>query len=95
MLRAPVTAHLELEQAVQRRVMLVSAIVALVYGLCARLFFGPWDGFTGEQPRTGFLATTFHLMSVAFIFGVPFSIRRASTGCRRRSIATRACGAIS
>lgn len=62
-------AQSQLERAARRRVLWLAAIAAVSYGLCARAFFGFWD-----LRNTRWIDATFEVMSVAFIFGVPFTI---------------------
>ncbi len=74
-----------LEASIRRRVWCSSAVVALGYGLCARLFFG-----LADNPSKGWFGSMFAVMSVAFIFVVPFSIGFLATYLGRVSSVGRA-----
>lgn len=58
----------------RRRITLSASLIAIIYGLLARLFFG-----FSEEWNSELFSATFAVMSVAFIFGVPFAIGFSST----------------
>jgi hypothetical protein len=73
-----------------RRVLVTGLAVSLVYGIVARLMFGIGSFDISDDAQGGFWTKTFSVMSVAFLFGVPFAMGFAAVYLARIREWTRA-----